>query len=157
MPSRGAAVLTGAGALMVAFRLSGARAQTETGTGGSPSKRGLPGSLEDTPKIDAWIRIDASGAVTIITGKAELGQGLETALLQVAAEEPGLVGPPDAGHGGYRADAERRLRPQATRCRIGHGNSARRGRRRGEILVAEAARRLGVAATSRCRSATARY
>src|SRR5260370_19792025 len=80
-------VLAGAGALMVAFRLSGARAQTETGTGGGPSKHGLPGSLDDTSKLDAWIRVDASGAVTILTGKAELGQGLKTALLQVAAEE----------------------------------------------------------------------
>src|SRR6266702_306708 len=80
-------VLAGAGALIVAFGLSRAHAQTETGTGGGPSKHGLPGSLEDTPNIDAWIRVDASGAVTILTGKAELGQGLKTALLQVAAEE----------------------------------------------------------------------
>ena len=63
------------------------RAQTETGTGGGRSKHGLPGSLDDTPNIDAWIRVDVSGAVTILTGKAELGQGLKTALLQVAAEE----------------------------------------------------------------------
>ena len=80
-------VLAGAGALIVAFPLSGARAQTETGTGGGPSKHGLPGSLDGTPRIDAWIRIDASGGASILTGKAELGQGLKTALLQVAAEE----------------------------------------------------------------------
>ncbi len=75
------------GALLFAFSLSGVRAQTETGKGGVPSKRGLPGSLEDTPRLDAWIRIDTSGAITILTGKAELGQGLKTALLQIAAEE----------------------------------------------------------------------
>ena len=47
----------------------------------------LPGSLAKDPWLDAWIRVDASGAVTVFTGKAELGQGIKTALLQVAAEE----------------------------------------------------------------------
>ena len=36
--------------------------------------------------LDAWIRVDAEG-ITVFTGKAELGQGIKTALLQVAAEE----------------------------------------------------------------------
>ena len=80
------AALAGGGALLVTFSLSGARAQTETGKGGR-SKRGLAGSLDDTPRLDSWIRIDASGAITILSGKAELGQGLKTALLQIAAEE----------------------------------------------------------------------
>ncbi|MEH2488507.1 xanthine dehydrogenase family protein molybdopterin-binding subunit [Bradyrhizobium sp. AZCC 2230] len=142
-------VLSGAGALMVAFRLSGACAQTETGTGGSPSKRGLPGSLEDTPKIDSWIRIDASGAVTIITGKAELGQGLKTALLQVAAEELKvsldrltLVTADTARtpNEGYTA-ASHSMQDSGTAIR----HAAAQAR---EILVAEAARRLGVAAAS---------
>jgi len=47
----------------------------------------LPGSLEKAPLLDSWIRIDASGAITVFTGKAELGQGIKTALIQVAAEE----------------------------------------------------------------------
>ncbi|AWN55102.1 molybdopterin cofactor-binding domain-containing protein [Methylobacterium sp. 17Sr1-1] len=50
----------------------------------------LPGSLEEAPRIDAWIRIGEDGAVTVLTGKAELGQGIKTALIQVAAEELGL-------------------------------------------------------------------
>src|SRR5204863_5309628 len=37
--------------------------------------------------LDSWIRIDANGAITVFTGKAELGQGIKTALIQVAAEE----------------------------------------------------------------------
>jgi nicotinate dehydrogenase subunit B len=37
--------------------------------------------------IDAWIRIDAEGNVTVLTGKTELGQGIKTALMQIAAEE----------------------------------------------------------------------
>ena len=37
--------------------------------------------------LDSWIRIDADGSITVFTGKAELGQGIKTALIQVAAEE----------------------------------------------------------------------
>ena len=47
----------------------------------------LPGDLTVAPLLDAWIRIDADGRVTVFTGKAELGQGIRTALLQVAAEQ----------------------------------------------------------------------
>jgi CO/xanthine dehydrogenase Mo-binding subunit len=47
----------------------------------------LPGSLEKSPFLDAWIRIDADGKITVFTGKAELGQGIKTAIAQVAAEE----------------------------------------------------------------------
>ncbi len=47
----------------------------------------LPGSLGKNPSLDAWIRIDADGKVTAFTGKAELGQGIRTALTQVVAEE----------------------------------------------------------------------
>src|SRR5206468_2909254 len=35
----------------------------------------------------AWLRIDPNGTVTIFTGKIELGQGIGTALSQVAADE----------------------------------------------------------------------
>jgi nicotinate dehydrogenase subunit B len=50
----------------------------------------LPGDLEKYPLLDSWIHIDRQGRVTVLTGKAELGQGLKTALLQLAAEELGL-------------------------------------------------------------------
>src|SRR5204862_402834 len=35
----------------------------------------------------AWLRINADGSVTVFTGKVELGQGIVTALAQIAAEE----------------------------------------------------------------------
>ncbi|NEU95463.1 xanthine dehydrogenase family protein molybdopterin-binding subunit [Bradyrhizobium uaiense] len=142
-------VLAGAGALIVAFRLSGTHAQTETGTGGSPSKHGLPGSLDDTPRIDAWIRIDASGAATILTGKAELGQGLKTALLQVAAEELKLplerlslvtADTARTPNEGYTA-ASHSMQDSGTAIR----NAAAQAR---ELLRDEAARRLGMSAAS---------
>ena len=37
--------------------------------------------------LDAWLRINADGSATIFTGKVELGQGILTALAQIAAEE----------------------------------------------------------------------
>ena len=46
-----------------------------------------PGSLRTEPMLDAWIRIGAEGRITLFTGKAELGQGIKTALIQLAAEE----------------------------------------------------------------------
>jgi len=47
----------------------------------------LPGSLNNNRMLDAWLRINADGTATIFSGKVELGQGILTALRQVAAEE----------------------------------------------------------------------
>ena len=47
----------------------------------------LPGSLNTNRMLDAWLRIDPNGTVTILTGKIELGQGIGTALSQIAADE----------------------------------------------------------------------
>ncbi|UYY58430.1 xanthine dehydrogenase family protein molybdopterin-binding subunit [Sphingomonas sp. S2-65] len=84
--------LLAAGGLLVAFSLGGrAVAQLAGGGegGGAPKVKrpDLPGSLKNTPALDAWIRIAPDGTATIFSGKAELGQGIRTALLQVAAEE----------------------------------------------------------------------
>ncbi|GLK86170.1 xanthine dehydrogenase family protein molybdopterin-binding subunit [Ancylobacter defluvii] len=47
----------------------------------------LPRSLADNPRLDAWIGFETPGRVRISTGKVELGQGVLTALVQIAAEE----------------------------------------------------------------------
>jgi nicotinate dehydrogenase subunit B len=47
----------------------------------------LPGSLDTNRMLDAWLRIGADGKATVFTGKVELGQGVVTALAQIAAEE----------------------------------------------------------------------
>jgi nicotinate dehydrogenase subunit B len=47
----------------------------------------LPGSLDSNRLLDAWIRIGTDGNATVSTGKVELGQGIVTALAQIAAEE----------------------------------------------------------------------
>jgi CO/xanthine dehydrogenase Mo-binding subunit len=80
------------GALVVSFSLAsrawGAAPQEPQNIGKEPKKDpALPGSLKNAPLLDSWIRIDADGTITVFTGKAELGQGIKTALIQVAAEE----------------------------------------------------------------------
>jgi nicotinate dehydrogenase subunit B len=47
----------------------------------------LPGSLDKNHMLDGWLRINADGTVTVFTGKIELGQGILTALEQIAADE----------------------------------------------------------------------
>ncbi|HEV7820022.1 MAG TPA: molybdopterin cofactor-binding domain-containing protein [Burkholderiales bacterium] len=72
------------GALIVGFSLlPRGHAQSEA----EKTKNTLPGNLKTAPSLDSWIRIDAEGKVTVFTGKAELGQGIKTAIIQVAAEE----------------------------------------------------------------------
>ncbi|MFL5104207.1 MAG: molybdopterin cofactor-binding domain-containing protein [Xanthobacteraceae bacterium] len=88
-PSR-RALLAGGGALIVSFSLSRALAQEAQNKGEEPRQAPLPGSLKDSPMLDSWIRIAADGSMTVFTGKAELGQGIKTALLQIAAEQLGV-------------------------------------------------------------------
>jgi CO/xanthine dehydrogenase Mo-binding subunit len=47
----------------------------------------LPGSLNTNRMLDGWIRINANETVTVHTGKCELGQGILTALAQIASDE----------------------------------------------------------------------
>ena len=47
----------------------------------------VPFSLRNNRKLEGWIRLEADGTVMVFTGKAELGQGILTALAQIAAEE----------------------------------------------------------------------
>ncbi|OZI61996.1 xanthine dehydrogenase family protein molybdopterin-binding subunit [Bordetella genomosp. 11] len=56
----------------------------------------LPGNLNTTPMLDAWIRLDETGKLTVFTGKAELGTGVRTAFIQIAAEELDVA--PEAVH-----------------------------------------------------------
>ena len=47
----------------------------------------LPESLAANPVLGQWLRIDSDGTVEVRSGKVELGQGVLTALAQIAAEE----------------------------------------------------------------------
>jgi nicotinate dehydrogenase subunit B len=77
-------VLLGSGALIVSFSLHAAASKAPVP---KTTAKPLPGSLAEFPLLDSWIRIDADNSITVFSGKAELGQGLRTAILQIAAEE----------------------------------------------------------------------
>ena len=74
--------LAGSG-LLVSFSLLGGHAHAQA----APPKGPPFGDLKLYPYLDSWIGIDEHGAVTVYSGKAELGQGVETALMQCAAEQ----------------------------------------------------------------------
>ncbi|PDT82970.1 molybdopterin cofactor-binding domain-containing protein [Sinorhizobium sp. BJ1] len=137
-------VVVGTGALVVSFSLGRAFAQEPPAT----PPVSLPGSLDDDRFLDSWIRIDAANSVTVFTGKAELGQGIRTALLQVAAEElevdPAEIQLVTADTGrtpneGFTAGSQS-MQNSGTAIR----NAAAQVR---ALLLAEAAKRFGVAAT----------
>lgn len=48
---------------------------------------GLSNSLKDNPRLDRWLKFCDDRTVRVGTGKVELGQGVLTALAQIAAEE----------------------------------------------------------------------
>jgi len=52
-----------------------------------PAPPPLPATLAANPVLSAWLDFSHPGVVTIFTGKVEYGQGVWTALAQVAAEE----------------------------------------------------------------------
>ncbi|HEX4238192.1 MAG TPA: molybdopterin cofactor-binding domain-containing protein [Xanthobacteraceae bacterium] len=47
----------------------------------------LPSVLADNPRLDRWLNFAAAGKVELATGRVELGQGVLTAMTQIAAEE----------------------------------------------------------------------
>jgi nicotinate dehydrogenase subunit B len=69
------------GGLVVSFAIPAIARAAENGPAA------LPGSLAQTPMLDAWIKVAADGTISAFTGKVELGQGIRTALIQIAAEQ----------------------------------------------------------------------
>lgn len=47
----------------------------------------LPFCLATTRRLDRWVRIHADGTVSVLTGKVEIGQGIRSAMAQMAADE----------------------------------------------------------------------
>ena len=148
-------VLLGTGALVMAFTMRSAEAQTAPKLGDETQNfqpqtqptPDLPGSLKTTPNLESWLRVDASGKATIFTGKAELGQGIKTALMQVAAEELKvpfeniILMSPDTGltpNEGFTAGSH-----SVTDSGAAIRNAAAQAR---ELLIGEAARRFSLPA-----------
>ncbi len=72
------------GVVVATFSLAGPAAIAQQA---APVRAPLPGGLNTNRMLDGWIRINANGKVTIHTGKCEIGQGILTALAQIAADE----------------------------------------------------------------------
>jgi len=66
------------GALVVSFTLRDANAAQ------APAK---PAKTVATDQVDGFLAVDASGRVTVYSGKVDLGTGIQTAMAQIAAEE----------------------------------------------------------------------
>src|SRR5271169_1123692 len=47
----------------------------------------LPVSLAANPRLSSWVKFSAKGHLTLSPGKVEIGQGIVTALAQIAADE----------------------------------------------------------------------
>src|SRR5438445_4100518 len=47
----------------------------------------FPGNLRLNPRLSSWIRVLPEGVVELSPGKVEIGQGILTALAQMAADE----------------------------------------------------------------------
>jgi nicotinate dehydrogenase subunit B len=52
-----------------------------------PSALSLPPSLAANPQLSSWINFASDGRVIVSPGKVEIGQGIVTALAQIAADE----------------------------------------------------------------------
>ncbi|ERM83116.1 hypothetical protein P872_17360 [Rhodonellum psychrophilum GCM71 = DSM 17998] len=81
--------LKNTGQLLIGFNLlplTFCQSKSEILDGGISSGSQVRSSM-GSDIIDSWIRLDAEGKVTVLTGKMELGQGIRTALMQMAAEE----------------------------------------------------------------------
>jgi len=71
-----------AAGLTIGFRWASAQ-----GTQGTQAGPPVPPMIKNNPQLDAWVRVAPDGTVTVMTGRVELGQGVLTAMRQVAAEE----------------------------------------------------------------------
>lgn len=47
----------------------------------------LPAVLLDNPRLDQWVSFRAGGKAVVSTGRVEIGQGVLTAMIQIAADE----------------------------------------------------------------------
>ena len=109
------------GALIVSFSSAGGSSRRTKPTVGRAARRRLrPAARQPQASayLDSWIRVDADGAISVFTGKAEFGQGIKTALIQIAAEQLDVDRSHQARHRRHRAAPRTRATPPAaTRCR----------------------------------------
>src|SRR6185436_15631959 len=69
------------------YRACGAAGRRRVARGTAMTREPLPASLRANPRLSRWLRMHPDGFVEVRSGKVEIGQGILTALAQVAAEE----------------------------------------------------------------------
>jgi len=117
------------------------------------------GSLEKNPRLSQWLRFEGDGSVSVFSGKVEIGQGILTALAQIAAEELGVAAErirmvaadtslsPRGRHlgksvdPGFRCRAQARVRARALAAARARGRAP--GRRSGELEAEDGTVRAG--------------
>jgi len=71
-----------AGIMMIGFGVGA----TTAGTAAAQSPLNPSGNI-DNAQLDSWVAIGADESITVFAGKAELGTGIRTLQVQIAAEE----------------------------------------------------------------------
>ena len=82
--------LKSAGALIVGFSATTDVSTEAVIPAPAQGPEGPQGARAVSDRLDAWIAVGGDGVVTAYTGKCELGQGLQTAQIQLIAEEVGV-------------------------------------------------------------------
>src|SRR6185503_14749198 len=137
-----------------AFLKSGASLVFVVGTGGITIARRAGGQTVTAAaraiaptSLDSWLQLDASGAVTAFFGKMDMGQGVDTAIAQVVAEELDVdVARVTVVMGDTHRTPNQGGASGSSGCRLGANalrNAAAEARR---VLVARASERLGIPA-----------
>jgi nicotinate dehydrogenase subunit B len=98
-------------------------------------------------QLDSWLSIDANGLVTVYSGRVELGTGVETAIVQIAAEELDVpVGRVTILQGDTAHTVDQGASVGSTTVSRGGAEIRRAAAEARQALVALAAERLGVPA-----------
>ena len=107
----------------------------------------LPGTLDSNRRLDQWLRFNPDQSITLMTGRVELGQGVLTALAQIAAEELDVALPRIRIVSGDTAIVPNEGVTSGSRSMNQGGMAVRYACAEvRHLLLAEASRRLGIAA-----------
>jgi CO/xanthine dehydrogenase Mo-binding subunit len=77
--------LKGTGALVVAISVPLGKAGAASGA--TNASKAIGPAVVPANQLDSWVAVQGNGRVTVYTGKVELGTGLKTSQLQIAADE----------------------------------------------------------------------
>jgi CO/xanthine dehydrogenase Mo-binding subunit len=107
----------------------------------------LPASLEKNPRLSQWLRFLANGMVEVHSGKVEIGQGILTTLRQIVAEELDVAPERVVMVRAHTGESPNEGVTSGSLSTHDSGTALRYACAEARALcVAEAARRLGVAA-----------